>query len=153
MNTKYLKDVKLVNYWQKTLRRFVNASENLEEKLDAEANITEYRRTEILGLNAYKNWNRLVKIVKTTSIKRAQNEASELREKERIITDKLNDLKTSRDELSEEIDEINRNETVKQVIKSELKNKQMNIENKKLAKYKAKTYVSVEKNSKSRYWQ
>ena len=145
MNTKYLKDVKLVNYWQKTLRRFVNASENLEEKLDAEANITEYRRTEILGLNAYKNWNKLVKIVKTTSIKKAQNEASELREKERIITDKLNDLKTSRDELSEAIDEINRNETVKQVIKSELKNKQMNIENKKLAKYKAKTYVQSKK--------
>ena len=145
MNSKYLKDVKLVSYWQKTIRRFANASENLEEKLDAQGNMTEYRRTEILGLNAYKNWNKLVKIVKTTLIKKTQNEAKVLREKEGIITDKLNDINTSRDELSEAIDEINRNETVKQVIKSELKNKQMNIENKKLAKYKAKTYVQSKK--------
>ena len=145
MNTNHLKDVKLVKYWQKTLKRFVDSSENLVEKLDAEKDLTEHRRTEILGLNAYKNWNKLVKIVKSTSIKRAQNEAKELSEKERGITDKLKYLKTSRDELSEAIDEINRNETVKQIIKSELKNKQMNLENKKLAKYKAKTYVQSKK--------
>ena len=145
MNTAYLKDVTLMRHWQKTAKRFSDSSETLEEKLDLEEGISEHRKIEVLGRNAYKNWKILVGIVKSTSIKKAREEEKERDlEKEKMFT-KVEAMESSRAEVNEMLDEINKNEIVKQVIKSEIKNKQLNLENKRLAKFKAKTYVQAKK--------
>ena len=79
LNASVLKVEALIEKWKKIARTLTDANETLEEKLQQEKSITDHRRREILGKDALKQWYRLLKIVKATSIEECKKREAERR--------------------------------------------------------------------------
>ena len=138
LNAKLLENERVVDKWKKIARRLTDANETLEEKLENEINITTFRRREVLGKDAQKRWASLIKIVKADSIEEGKRAAEEKKLKEGNLLSRVEMMNLEKDELDELFDDLNREETEKKRIKSELKNFKLNNSNKRLVKHKAK---------------
>ena len=138
LNAKLLENERVVDKWKKIARRLTDANETLEEKLESEINITAFRRREVLGKDAQKRWSRLIKIVKADSIEEGKKAAAERKLKEGNLLSRAEMMNLEKDEIDELFDDLNREETEKNKIRSELKNYKLNNTNKRLVKRKAK---------------
>ena len=138
MNVKLFDDEKLIKTWKNAANNLTEANETLMLKLNKETNITDYRCVEALGKDALICWTDLLGIVKATAIEslRLKSEINKEMNDKILSREEVNNL--SKEELSDILEEINRHETDKIKVRTELKNYRLNATNKRLTKHKLK---------------
>ena len=136
-----LKNEKLVERWKKIVRNLTEANESLEDKLDQEKDMTAYRRREVIGMDALKQWTKLIKIVKAMSIEEGKKAKMERENKKDNLLSREEMMNLEKDELNDMLDELNKEEAERNKIKSELKGYTLNNTNKRLSKHKAKMEI------------
>ena len=136
MNVNLFEDERLVKKWKSAAINLTEANELLKVRLDNETDITEKRYDDLIGKDSFKWWNDLIGIVKASAIETSKESYKKDKERNETLLkrEEINNLE--KDELSDILDEIDRHETDKIKIKTELKNYKMNASNKKLTKHK-----------------
>ena len=73
MNVKLLEEESLVRKWKNAASNLTEANNSLEAKLEEMKNLSEHRRAELLGKDAFRRWNDLLGIVKASAIEFTRN--------------------------------------------------------------------------------
>ena len=138
MNVKILEDELLLKKWKNAANNLTEANDSLITRLSAERNITRKRLNDLIGRDAFKRWNDLLGIVKSSAIESTREKSKGREEiKEKVLRrEEINNLE--KEELNDILEEMNNHESERIKIKTEIKNFQMNASNKKLTIHKMK---------------
>ena len=136
MNVKLLEEELLIRKWRNAAANLTVANNTLETRLEEMRNLSEHRKIELLGKDAFRRWGDLLGIVKASAIEftRDKDKANKERNESLLSGEEIKNLE--KEELEDILDEIGKQESDKIRIKTELKNYKMNATNKKLTKHK-----------------
>ena len=138
MNIKIFEDEKIIKKWKNAAMNLTEANETLITKQDADKNITKKRYNDLIGRDAFKRWGDLLGIVKASAIEATKEKSERDAEKREIILQREEINNLEKDELNDILDEMNKHESDRIKIKTEIKNFKLNTSNKKLTKHKMK---------------
>ena len=138
LNVNHLRDGLLVERWKKIANNLTETNEFFRTKLETEYEITDHRVTELLGKDALKKWNELLVIIKAMSIEKNKKRIEENNAKRDKVLTRQEIKVLEKENLNYILDELNKNESEKAKIRTELKNYELNATNKKLVKHEGK---------------